>query len=272
MTTAAANRSTDLQSKPPSQPPNCPGSPFPPCSAYDFNSLVRIKVGGGDNPKEFRAHRGVLTHSSSYFKAALSGHFKEGKDGEIDLPDDDPNVFEAFYYWLFTRQLWDPNTIAIAKAGSVPLTFDLLCKIFVFGDARGIPGLRNAAVDAILYKSGEQWIIMPTAIINYVYENTPKDSMLRKLAVDMVMKIFDAKKLSPECNPELLMDLVVAHQDSGKAYKRLSQAEWRKTNKCDNHDHAPAAPYSPSPPRSQTFARRTCPALLQVSMETPQRA
>lgn len=179
---------------------------------------------------------------------------------EIYLLDDDPKVFEAYYYWLFTRQLWDPNTVA--KAGSVPLTFNLLCKIFVFGDARGIPGLRNAAIDALLYKSGEEWA-MPTMSLRYMYENTPKDSMLRKLAVNMVIKTFDVRKLDPGCHSELLMDLVVAHQDSGKVYKPISQAEWRKINKCDYHDHAPAAPYSPSPPPSQTFVRRTYPALLR---------
>ncbi|KAJ9646466.1 hypothetical protein H2199_002515 [Coniosporium tulheliwenetii] len=218
---------------------SCQSLGIAPPSAYTFDSLIRITVGSSPNTRDFHIYKGLLTHYSTYFKAALNGNFKESKEGVILLCTDDPEVFQIVCYWLFTGQLWDSRKVK--KEGEVPLSWRLLCSIFVFGDARGIPALRNAAIDGLMDKISDEWKLF-TGQVKFIYQNTPKKSLLRKLAVDMVVKTYPVDQLKEsECNLEYMMELAIALESAGKR-RLLSQEEWRKMNNCDYHDHDSVAP------------------------------
>lgn len=77
------------------------------------------------------------------------------------------DAFKAFYNWLYTQRLYDPP----AQANKVPLRAITLCKVFVIGDARGVPALKNAAMDALISKIGDEWTMF-SRCIEFVYENT----------------------------------------------------------------------------------------------------
>jgi len=102
-----------------------------------------------------------------------------GGSRTVELKDDDPEVFQAFFGWLYTGKLYS----ALDASGKVPLTTKLICEVYVFGDARGAPELCNAAVDLLIQKMQHEWIY-PTYQLVFVYENTPPGSPLRKLLVD----------------------------------------------------------------------------------------
>lgn len=65
------------------------------------------------------------------------------KGSVLPLPQDDPNVFHAFHKWLYTRKLSD--NLEDSKLECIDLF-----KIYVYGDLRDAPGLKNAAMDAII--------------------------------------------------------------------------------------------------------------------------
>ncbi|KAF6229596.1 hypothetical protein HO173_011451 [Letharia columbiana] len=46
-------------------------------------------------------HKALLSHRSSYFKAALTGGFRGSQTGVIDSVDEDPEVFRVFNEWLY---------------------------------------------------------------------------------------------------------------------------------------------------------------------------
>ena len=72
-------------------------------SRFLYDSLVTILVG----PQEIRfdLHRGLLCASSDFFKAAITGDFKEHDHNEIKLPEQDVKIFKFFVHWLYTRRL-----------------------------------------------------------------------------------------------------------------------------------------------------------------------
>ncbi|KAI4617886.1 hypothetical protein J4E83_006218 [Alternaria metachromatica] len=141
--------------------------------------IITIVVGSAKKIREFHVYEGLLSHYSSYFKAALKGAWKEGALKTVELKDDNPEVFKAFFHWINTGKLYfAPNA-----SGEIPLSEKLICEIYVFGDARGCPDLCNAAIDLLLQKMHEAWRTA-LAELPFVYENTLRGSALRKCLVD----------------------------------------------------------------------------------------
>ena len=119
-----------------------------------YDHLVSITA--GKEQKLFRIHKGLLRYHPSYFRPALNNNFKESHIEAVELPQDEVDVFQAFYIWIYTHRLHDPqsSSVKLSIAGSLkshemPLSARLLCKIYVFGDVRGIPGLKSEAIDLL---------------------------------------------------------------------------------------------------------------------------
>jgi hypothetical protein len=142
--------------------------------------MVTIVVGTDDTDKEsFFAHEGLLRHYSTYFQAALKKEWIGEAVKVIELPDDDLDTFRAFFHYMYSRKLYS----CLTDEGNIPLDGCDICYIYVFGDARGAPELCNAALDLLFQKHCQEWTY-PTGQLNYVYDETPARSSLRKYLVD----------------------------------------------------------------------------------------
>lgn len=71
------------------------------CS-FPYDKIVTVFV--GPEKECFGVHKTFVCGQSDFFKAALTGHFKEA-DGTIALPEQDPATFKYFVYWLYTGSL-----------------------------------------------------------------------------------------------------------------------------------------------------------------------
>ena len=107
--------------------------------------MITIIVGKAEHGRKFYAHKGLLAHYSSYFRAALKEEWEEGATKTVTIPEDIPDVSRAFFHWLMTGKLY----FALTEDGKIPLSFELICEMFVFGDARGIPEFQDAAIDLL---------------------------------------------------------------------------------------------------------------------------
>lgn len=124
---------------------------------------------------------------------------------------EDPEVFHAFFHWMFTKKLYSHLT----SEGGIPLETGLICAIYVFGDARGIPELCNAAVDLLFQKVAQDWIC-PSGDVAYVYDNTMEGSRLRACLVDHAVDKYnfvDLKKRVSRCPREFLVDITENFRD-----------------------------------------------------------
>ena len=65
--------------------------------------MVTVLVGSQET--RFDLHRGLLCASSDFFKAVITGDFKERAQNEIKLPEQDIKIFRFFVHWLYTGRL-----------------------------------------------------------------------------------------------------------------------------------------------------------------------
>ncbi|KAF2427280.1 hypothetical protein EJ08DRAFT_560338, partial [Tothia fuscella] len=101
--------------------------------------LVTIRV--GPNLQEFSIHKGLLCYYSLHFKPLSNGRWPQSDKPVIDLPNDDVGAWKDFQSWLYTRRL--------QPAERTNPTSKALCHMYILGDMRQIPALKNAALDRI---------------------------------------------------------------------------------------------------------------------------
>ncbi|KAK4695923.1 hypothetical protein P7C71_g1920, partial [Lecanoromycetidae sp. Uapishka_2] len=140
-----------------------------------FDNMVVIIV--GKDSIAFNMHRGMLCNVAPYFKAAFDGRFNEAKSKVLVLSEDDPEVFKRFQLWVYTDKVLEKGE----AYGDISWT--TLIELYVFGSIRGITDLQNAVVDILIDKSKSDNEV-PTGDLQYIYNNTPEGSPLRRLLID----------------------------------------------------------------------------------------
>ncbi|KAI4960045.1 hypothetical protein J4E86_001664 [Alternaria arbusti] len=147
---------------------------------------VHVVVEVGPERKEYYVQKAFLTHHSDYFRKALSGTWKEAKDGVVSLDDIEPGVFNLFLEWMYTQQvpvIWADYS-RIMNRSVTPLD---ICKIklYVFADRFAVPVLRTAMNRQIVQDSdaGPPVELGYKSII-YAFENLPPSDPLLDLFVD----------------------------------------------------------------------------------------
>lgn len=146
-----------------------------------MNDVVRISGREDSTIVPLLLPRRLLAWHSSSFAAALGREeFARNRDEEMQI-NDNVDAFQAFGCWIYTGRLQDPpaSSFVVGDTGLVP--DDLypsrfrLREIWVFGDTRGIPGIKNAAIDKLHEKYTVDWAVTDfSPAMRYAYENTSK--------------------------------------------------------------------------------------------------
>ncbi|SMR62397.1 unnamed protein product [Zymoseptoria tritici ST99CH_1E4] len=194
------------------------------------SDLIQIDVGPVDNQRTFQVHKDILCHYSGYFKGALRGHFIEATTGNISLPTDDPDTFEAFVYWTHFRRMpvLEPRE-----------TLTMLSQLWVFGDARAVPLLQNEAIAELVLIASKHERSFPVDIVPYIYENTRLGSPLRRVIIDLVTGGFGRKVYNffGNWDKEALIDLGKANwkdrKERGIAGRELQTSDYCVENIAD---------------------------------------
>lgn len=213
---------------------------------YDLNDIVTIRVfEEGWGYQNFQLPRKLLEWHSSYFAAALDPQgFGRTIVSELVIKDC-IRVFEAFRCWLFTGRLVDPvepvdNTKRDRKNTS--LSNQNICQVWTFGNFRGIPGLKNAAIDLLHEQDTLAWNFHYERI-KYVYENTEAGSDLRRYIVDDYVlnvepkdsvKIIEPQEATVEFLFDAIPDLII----SASSGTRITRHGWAIIDRCQWHDHS----------------------------------
>lgn len=180
-------------------------------------------------------------------KGALRGGFSEAISGVVSLSEDDEDVFEAVYEWLYSRSLPELKLDDEATMKSALLAYDLLFRVWTFGDARGMSGVQDAAINDIIKVWIESWCFPSPEIVHMVYENTQPSSPPCRLLADIMVQpcdfvtFFDpTSTTAEEWDPDFARDVLVAH---GKVFRlrawcERTPEEWSALHKCQYHSHA----------------------------------
>jgi hypothetical protein len=122
------------------------------------------------------------------------------------------------------------------------LNWELLIRVWIFGDKYLMPCLQNKAMNALIQKNREAKFV-PTPQLKTIYENTLPGSPLRKLVVDLVIyKIGDMDEVMQRNDDnrwpyEALVDLVKALGAKKKEYVGSFRLPEANRHKCYYHVH-----------------------------------
>ncbi|KAL8897100.1 MAG: hypothetical protein Q9207_007384 [Kuettlingeria erythrocarpa] len=176
--------------------PNAPSGPS--LIAGLTSDIVTIFV--GPDKKAFPIHKTLLSSKSTFFRGAFEGGFKEAADRTLTLAEDDPNCFGRYVLWIY-NQILDP----IRHGQDAKSMLHEYCKLFVLADKLGSERLENVCLDIIhTYAASDAISHFDVATIDFVWDNTPDGSSLRKLLVDMV---------GWQMHPDTIADLMKARPE-----------------------------------------------------------
>jgi hypothetical protein len=121
--------------------------------------LVHIFV--GSSRKEYILSKQILCTWSAFFSAAFSGTFAEASTSSLSLPDDDPEIFTFFTYWLMDRR------------------YDLVChldsnqfiSLYIFADKIKCDKLKNFTMDRIQDRLHESGSFLTIRQMAHIFEN-----------------------------------------------------------------------------------------------------
>ncbi|KAH0351712.1 hypothetical protein KCU83_g4185, partial [Aureobasidium melanogenum] len=171
-----------------------------------FQGLVTVIAGA--SKKEFTVHKDLLSFYSDYFRAAFNGSFVEATDKKIELHDVEPEVFNNFHAWLYTRKL--------ASNSDEPMSWNYLVDLCIFGDRFHVPMLQNCAMDEIDAR------IMIEELAHDTYIGDEEGSVM-------------AAEYEKFFTIEILQDLVKELDAARK--NKLPYDKWPKRDKCFFHVH-----------------------------------
>ena len=116
--------------------------------------------------------------------------FQEGQTKTIHLPDDTPEVFEAFVYHLYNNELAFPKI----RGGGVQRRIDsvLLCaRIWVFADKLLQRNMQDAAMLRLCFLLNDDWqigtSILPTSALATCFSIGADHEILRLLVADYLV-------------------------------------------------------------------------------------
>ncbi|KAG9657190.1 hypothetical protein KCU64_g5366, partial [Aureobasidium melanogenum] len=208
-------------------------SKIPPGTCFHQN-IVTIEV--GMEKKVYSIHKDLLVFYSDYFRAAFNGSFTEAAEGKISLPHESANVFDIVVKFVYTRQLSD--------GVDCDVSWEMLCRVWIFGDKYLMPALQNEVMTALQLKY-DKTKAAPTSCLKVIYNNTVSGSLLRKFVVDLAaytvtgmdefMKINETEK---RWTYDALIDLVKTIGAKKKQDVGIYELPEANRHKCYYHVHA----------------------------------
>jgi hypothetical protein len=155
------------------------------------SELVTIIV--GQEKEQFAVHESLLTHSSAFFRAALSGQFKEASERCVTLDGEDPVVFEFFVYWLyystFPTSIRDQDEELIEEWSEEQRSrprADIFIHLYIMSDRYSVTGLGSAAADAAFRRLKWERSALPRPdTVHEAFNCLPHESGICRLIIEV---------------------------------------------------------------------------------------
>jgi hypothetical protein len=138
----------------------------------------------------FTVHQDLLVHHSSFFRAALTGNFKEADTKAVILADTESQTTELFVHWLYYQRFpTDDDSKGLIEFwhdddedGGDTKSTNLL-KLYIFSDMYKVPVLKRQVLDEFFHHITD--LDLPsTDNVASAFNNLPDDDPMCRLLVD----------------------------------------------------------------------------------------
>ena len=133
-------------------------------------------------------HLDLLTHHSPFFRATLTGSFKEADEKLVTLPDTASNTFELFVHWLYYQRLpveTDSSELFALydDAEDDEVLYESLVSLYIFCDKYDVPGLKRECLDTLFSEITDHHCLPQFNIVQRTFSNleTDQDPLCRFL-------------------------------------------------------------------------------------------
>jgi len=201
---------------------------------------IAVVVGTGERQRTLDVHEDVLINTSEFFKAVLNEkRMKESGQQTVELLEHDPELFELFYHFLYTGQIFSAEE-GDGRAVCGDTEFQRLIRAWLLGDQLASTSFKDALSDALLLKLHSDGR-SPLGLQVELYPNSTGPSGMRRLLVDlaagywpvdvMEQRIEKRKEMYPA---DFLYDLAVVLM---RARSPQKEKQLPATPTCEYHDH-----------------------------------
>ncbi|KZM20094.1 uncharacterized protein EKO05_0007522 [Ascochyta rabiei] len=199
----------------------------------------------GSDKKSFVVHQDLLTYHSRFFKAALTGNFKEAGDKTVTLKEEDPLIFEFFVHWLYHKGFpakhntsvellndWErENDHGGAKTGN-------LIHLYILGDQYGVPELGLLALTELFQHMEEMETGLPNRLqIIHAFNSLPDGSALLLYLIDSHCHYSGGYFWDNENVHDFPSAFLIGILKRYSQYAQGGRSSSEELNLCDYHDH-----------------------------------
>jgi BTB/POZ domain len=189
---------------------------------YQDDSTVRVSVGPAK--ASFSVHKNLVCKISPFFRGACNSLFKEALNDEIYLPEQDPEAFDIFLEWLYTRLIrFFPHPLNEQDIAENNAWWILVTQMYVLAQYLQITSFGNDVIDLIGRSIAQEQVLRnpQSEAIDLLYNSTIGGCGLRRLYValsvwrtnpDSFTNVKGWKAYLEGCPAEYSHDLVISLQ------------------------------------------------------------
>lgn len=202
-----------------------------------------MEVTVGKTPVRFMVHEDVMCANSSFFKAACSSQWRTS-GAAIELPEDDPNVFDDYLHCAYSNEAPAPPAQSDVADGEDQYNKNLI-HLYILADKLGDITTANYVMDSLVAYSEEENRAPSAETLIVAWTNSAEKSPLRTLCVDFYVTEV-AQESFEMAMPKLPLDFVVA---IAVAFRRVVELQSHRVvanaflgrvamqNRCWYHQH-----------------------------------
>lgn len=188
----------------------------------------RFTILVGPNKSTYKVPEGLLTMQSPVFERMCSAPFLESTQRVINLPEEEPAVFDNFFDWIHSAK----PQVGFEKG--VEAVFHLA----IFAEKYQICHLKNQLSDII--KEAWKRQILNSKIMDQVYCNVPDGAILRQLCSWVLSKQIVWQSRTRRIYEEY-DSVFSSHSDLGRDFFKFTTSGEPAAcdfGACDFHDHS----------------------------------
>ncbi|KAF2833873.1 hypothetical protein CC86DRAFT_415864, partial [Ophiobolus disseminans] len=201
----------------------------------------------GPKQVKFIVHENLLVQYSEFFRAALTGKFKEAEEKTVKLEEDDTTTFELFVHWLYYQRFpnkahGDHNELIKLYHDDLDCGTNSCIQLHVFGDKYGVKRLKEDSLDELINitLSGNNHCLTDADDVKLAFEHLPERSPMCRLIIDSHCLYGDPRRYQAfaayTCIP-FLHGVWLRHSDLLMKSEEEDQVQSPDITRCDYHEH-----------------------------------